>query len=365
MRGRKSIHETSSKLQLIYSQNLEVDGALEPIEKKADQRLPQTAKGLQPAAPNVGYGTRCASGGSRLESTSRPPRRYHPRVRVCPLPRHVQARIDVRHAFEQTSYALTGQGPSAEESVWRVSKETNFLMMMRLGSICESSSWKKPGAAVHCQARLSRYRTRGIAEGPGLCFAWWQMRTCLEEPECVSDKVQVDKKGEVKGRMQEPRRSWRKNGSAGAAVKGCGSAKCEDSEYRPRASDARSAARLLQCARASAQSELADIEVDWAEEKEPDLIGWLKKMGKFEYYSTAATARSSGTAPASAPSSTSTPFALSPSTFPGLDNSSNVPSVRLDTTGIDYESLTLMRLRQAEQERLEPEIREREAAEGD
>ena len=34
------------------------------------------------------------------------------------------------------------------------------------------------------------------------------------------------------------------------------------------------------------------------------------------------------------------------------------------TTGLDYESLTLMRLRQAERERLEKEIREKEAMEG-
>ena len=33
--------------------------------------------------------------------------------------------------------------------------------------------------------------------------------------------------------------------------------------------------------------------------------------------------------------------------------------------GVDFESLTLMRMRQAKRERLEREIREREAAEGD
>ena len=37
----------------------------------------------------------------------------------------------------------------------------------------------------------------------------------------------------------------------------------------------------------------------------------------------------------------------------------------LVAAGVDFESLTLMRMRQAERERLEREIREREAAEGD
>ncbi|KAI0826642.1 DnaJ domain-containing protein [Trametes gibbosa] len=34
------------------------------------------------------------------------------------------------------------------------------------------------------------------------------------------------------------------------------------------------------CASGRAENGLADIEVDWAEGKEPELIGWLKKMGK-------------------------------------------------------------------------------------
>lgn len=46
-------------------------------------------------------------------------------------------------------------------------------------------------------------------------------------------------------------------------------------------------------------------------------------------------------------------------TFPSATNSGMIAS------GLDYETLTLMRLRQAERARLEREIREREAAEGD
>ncbi|OCH89226.1 DnaJ-domain-containing protein [Obba rivulosa] len=143
------------------------------------------------------------------------------------------------------------------------------------------------------------------------------------------------------------------------------------------------------CASGRAQSGLADVEVDWAEGKEPDLIRWLKKIGKLSTTgqngaipqpteqdtsnlppasatpSATAPPRSSGTTPAPTSSSTSTSFSSFPSTFPDLDTPSTAPSVGLDTPGLDYESLTLMRLRQAERERLEREIREREAAEGD
>ncbi|KAJ7604002.1 hypothetical protein DFH06DRAFT_320001 [Mycena polygramma] len=51
-------------------------------------------------------------------------------------------------------------------------------------------------------------------------------------------------------------------------------------------------------------------------------------------------------------------FLLSPPSFPDL------PSEPKDAApGVDYEALTLMRLRQAERERLEREILEQEAAE--
>ena len=48
---------------------------------------------------------------------------------------------------------------------------------------------------------------------------------------------------------------------------------------------------------------------------------------------------------------------------PDLDNLPKAPSATTDVPGLDYESLTLMRMRQAERERLEREIREREARE--
>lgn len=51
------------------------------------------------------------------------------------------------------------------------------------------------------------------------------------------------------------------------------------------------------------------------------------------------------------------PAVLQPNTSAAPASSAPMPS------GIDYESLTLMRLRQAERDRLEREIREREAEE--
>lgn len=49
---------------------------------------------------------------------------------------------------------------------------------------------------------------------------------------------------------------------------------------------------------------------------------------------------------------------------PDLDGAPQRPSAPTAVPGLDYESLTLMRMRQAERERLEREILEQEAAEG-
>ncbi|EMD35305.1 hypothetical protein CERSUDRAFT_116104 [Gelatoporia subvermispora B] len=140
------------------------------------------------------------------------------------------------------------------------------------------------------------------------------------------------------------------------------------------------------CASGRADTGLADIEVNWAEEKEPELIGWLKKMGKLSTAARnnatpstpavptngaittpalSATSRPSAATPATAPlASASAPFSSFPSSFPDLETSRTPITAGIDA-GLDYESLTLMRLRQAERERLEREIRERDAAEGD
>ncbi|OSD07994.1 DnaJ-domain-containing protein [Trametes coccinea BRFM310] len=134
------------------------------------------------------------------------------------------------------------------------------------------------------------------------------------------------------------------------------------------------------CASGLAQNELADIEVDWAEGKEPELIGWLKKMGKLGR--TADGAKATGESKPSAtpaqqthlsadyssaaPKSqtpSSDAFSSFPSTFPDLDTKPQAPTATTEVPGLDYESLTLLRMRQAERERLEREIREREAQE--
>jgi len=91
---------------------------------------------------------------------------------------------------------------------------------------------------------------------------------------------------------------------------------------------------------------LDGIQITWAGNsgEEPELIAWLKRRGKL------------GTSSQSVKEE-------KPSTFnPGLDTSS-VPAPS-SVPGLDYESLTLMRMREAERARLEREILEQEAAEG-
>ncbi|KAH9940038.1 DnaJ-domain-containing protein [Epithele typhae] len=116
------------------------------------------------------------------------------------------------------------------------------------------------------------------------------------------------------------------------------------------------------------------IEIDWAEGKEPDLIGWLKKMGQLrDDLNTVRMDSKASASPASAsppsnsakspPGTSKDKFSSFPSTFP--DPNSVPPATNVPTAaGLDYESLTLMRMRQAERAKLEREIREREEAEG-
>ncbi|KAF5351140.1 hypothetical protein D9756_008339 [Leucocoprinus leucothites] len=102
---------------------------------------------------------------------------------------------------------------------------------------------------------------------------------------------------------------------------------------------------------------LEGVEVGWVNGKEPGILGWLKKMGKL------GGERSKGGSPSTptpAPAtSTGTGFSSFPSSFPDIPS---VPS--LDTpSGLDFESITLLRMQQAERERLEREILEQEANE--
>ncbi|KZT64536.1 DnaJ-domain-containing protein [Daedalea quercina L-15889] len=138
------------------------------------------------------------------------------------------------------------------------------------------------------------------------------------------------------------------------------------------------------CASGRAESGLVDVEVGWAEDKEPELIGWLKKKGQLGAggesgatkggneqgkqdsapQPTPGNAEPSSTSTAPSDTTSATPFSSFPSTFPSLDASTD-PSAKQPQIGLDYESLTLMRMRHAERARMEREIREREAAEGD
>ncbi|KAI0075507.1 DnaJ-domain-containing protein [Panus rudis PR-1116 ss-1] len=129
------------------------------------------------------------------------------------------------------------------------------------------------------------------------------------------------------------------------------------------------------CASGREEQGLKDVEVSWAEGKEPELIEWLKKMGKLGSgsgsNSASAARETSQSTSTSAPSSTTkatadndlSPFSSFPSTFPDLSSAPTF-STPTNAAGLDYESLTLMRLRQAERERLEREIQEQEAQEG-
>lgn len=147
------------------------------------------------------------------------------------------------------------------------------------------------------------------------------------------------------------------------------------------------------CASEREERGMKDVEITWAEGKEPGLIDWLKKMGKLgggaqKREAPTPIPLSTSTLPArpafplATPPPSSSNFStfpasfvriFSPTTFtPALTSSclqpdlpdTSLPTASTDVRGLDYESLTLMRLRQAERERLEREIREQEAQEG-
>lgn len=137
------------------------------------------------------------------------------------------------------------------------------------------------------------------------------------------------------------------------------------------------------CASGREERGLKDVEVSWAEGKEPELIGWLKKMGKLgsgrQEKKTDSGAHSPPSLKTPADSASDTPFSSFPSTFVSLflrltrnvaycsyllqPDFSEPTLTRPETSvpGLDYEALTLMRMRQAERERLEREIREQDA----
>ncbi|KAF9568700.1 DnaJ-domain-containing protein [Agrocybe pediades] len=129
------------------------------------------------------------------------------------------------------------------------------------------------------------------------------------------------------------------------------------------------------CSSGSKEMGLDGIKITWVNGKEPEILGWLRKMGKLGNAGLSAPdskPKDSSYSPKNDPPkatlpqnqsrpSSSTPFSSFPSTFP--ENVSASEPTPAPVAGIDYESLTLMRMRQAERERLEREILEQEANE--
>lgn len=138
------------------------------------------------------------------------------------------------------------------------------------------------------------------------------------------------------------------------------------------------------CASGRPERKLEGVEITWVGGKEPQILGWLKKMGKLGGQAEGASRpplAQEHTGPSHGPSTSdgqkaslfkgqSQPhssgagaFSSFPSTFPDLSKPPPSASPAANVPGMDYESLTLMRLRQAERERLEREIRQREEEE--
>ncbi|PBK74821.1 DnaJ-domain-containing protein, partial [Armillaria solidipes] len=103
------------------------------------------------------------------------------------------------------------------------------------------------------------------------------------------------------------------------------------------------------CASGREDRGLKGIDITWVGGKEPEILGWLKRTGKLSAQPVVAR---SNPEPQTFSSSM---FSSFPETLP-----EPIPEVAV-SPDIDYESLTLMRMRQAERERLEREILEREA----
>ncbi|KAJ8519195.1 hypothetical protein ONZ45_g3837 [Pleurotus djamor] len=101
------------------------------------------------------------------------------------------------------------------------------------------------------------------------------------------------------------------------------------------------------CASGQASRGLDGIDIGWVERKEPPILGWLKKMGE---------GATKAPLPQHQTKNDSTGLA---SSFP--DFISPTPAAPI-VSGLGYEEITLMRMRQAEKERLEKEIMEQEAA---
>ncbi|KAK1232110.1 hypothetical protein PQX77_004768 [Marasmius sp. AFHP31] len=126
------------------------------------------------------------------------------------------------------------------------------------------------------------------------------------------------------------------------------------------------------CASERPERALKGIEVGWVGAKEPQILAWLKRMGKLGTPSTSLTSHpSTASEPLRTAEQGSLPqlqqpsnsFASFPATFPDFPPAPPLAQTTTSVAGLDYQSVTLMRMRQAEKERLEREILEQEAAE--
>ncbi|KAF5391676.1 hypothetical protein D9757_002351 [Collybiopsis confluens] len=126
------------------------------------------------------------------------------------------------------------------------------------------------------------------------------------------------------------------------------------------------------CASGRTERGLGGIEVGWIGGVEPDILVWLKKKGHLgpsgsglsnEPRTKEQRTNEKATLPQTQTrSSGSVEYSSFPSSIPNLSEpGSEAPQTVRE---LDYESLTLMRMRQAERERLEREILEQEANEG-
>ncbi|KAF8922286.1 hypothetical protein CPB85DRAFT_1427609 [Mucidula mucida] len=105
------------------------------------------------------------------------------------------------------------------------------------------------------------------------------------------------------------------------------------------------------CASGRPERGLDRVDIAWVGGKEPEIIKWLKSTGRLS------------SQPLAEPSEATLHTKTMPATFSSFPETlpdTSFPSVTRTPADIDYESLTLMRLRQAERERLEKEIREQE-----
>ncbi|KAG1828502.1 hypothetical protein EV424DRAFT_1385303 [Suillus variegatus] len=101
------------------------------------------------------------------------------------------------------------------------------------------------------------------------------------------------------------------------------------------------------------------MDVAWAGGSEPPILGWLRERGEL-----GGSAANRAEPFPTKPTPEGTTFGSFPSSFPAFDEVVPPPPPPAAKAGIDYESLTLLRMREAERARLEKEILEAEAAEG-